>query len=140
MSCKKQITNPKKQLPIAIGKKIKNKALGIFSKHTATLNDGRKKENEDIRIIHTLALMHYNPVRQYRGDIFIIQAGTEVEDPEFYDETLGWKRLVKGKIEIAKVAGSNNDTIIEDNLYNSQLSNLIKNKLEEVQKHNAVSA
>lgn len=123
------------QKNMSLGRKIKNKAIELFLKPAATTYTGKKREHEDIRIIHTLALMHYNPKKIYNGDIFVIQAGNEVEDPEFYDNTLGWKRLVKGKIEIAKVAGSNNDTIIEDSLYNSQLSILIKNKLDEVRKH-----
>lgn len=124
------------QKNLSLGKKIKNKALTVFSKPSANIPDQKEKETEDIRIIHTLALINYNPQKQFEGDIFAIRAGGPIEDPEFYDDTLGWKRLVKGSVDIVQVEGSNNDTIIEDDLYNSQLSLLLKNKLDEVWKYN----
>lgn len=115
-----------------LGKKLKDKALGIFSKkHTEHITSA-KEVHEDIRVIHTLALMAYQPVRKYAGNVFIVRAGGPVEDPEFYDETIGWKKWVTGKIKVVQIEGSNNDTIIEEEQFNSQLCRFIREELEEV--------
>lgn len=118
---------------IRIGKKIKEKALGIFSKKAEETLPAHKVVNEDIRVIHTLALMAYKPSVKYNGNVFIVRAGGPVEDPEFYDETIGWKKWVNGKIEVVQIEGSNNDTIIEEEQYNSQLAAFLKKKLAESQ-------
>lgn len=123
-----------------LGKKIKDKALGIFSKKQIGETDKTSETHEDIRVIHTLALMAYQPVRKYNGDVFIVRAGGPVEDPEFYDETIGWKKWVNGNIEVVQVEGSNNDTIIEEEKYHSQLAASLKKKLEEVQQHDSISS
>jgi amino acid adenylation domain-containing protein len=120
------------QKNLNIGKKIKNKALNILNKASDNKEIISNPMQEDIRFIHTVALMNYNPKQKYNGDLFIIRTGGPVEDAEFYDEILGWKRLVTGKVEIVQVEGSDNDTIIEDNLYNSQLSLFLKKKIDEV--------
>lgn len=119
------------QKNLNIGKKLKNKALNIFNKST-TQQVVSDPIQEDIRFIHTLALMNYQPKQQYNGNLFVIKTGGPVEDPEFYDNTLGWQRLVNGKVEMMQVEDSNNDTIIENNLYNSQLAQFIKNKLDQI--------
>jgi acyl carrier protein len=120
------------QKNLNLGKKLKNKALNILHKSSDDKPVITDPMQEDIRFIHTLALMNYAPKHIYNGDLFIIRTGGPIEDPEFYDDTLGWKRLVKGKVEILQVDGSDNDTIIEDSLYNSQLSTLLKKKMDEV--------
>jgi thioesterase domain-containing protein len=120
------------QKNLNLGKKIKTKALNILHKSSDDKPAVTDPIQEDIRFIHTLALMNYNPKQIYNGDLFIIRTGGPVEDSEFYDESLGWKRLVKGKVEIVQVEGSDNDTIIEEQQYNSQLASLLKNKLNQV--------
>lgn len=122
-----------------LGRKIKDKALGIFTKKIAGPEHPAGEKHEDIRVIHTLALMAYQPVRKYNGDVFIVRAGGPVEDPEFYDETIGWKKWVNGKIEVVQVEGSNNDTIIEEEQYHSQLAAFLKRKLEEVQLSDSIT-
>lgn len=123
-----------------LGKKIKDKALGIFSKKQADDAPQVSENQEDIRVIHTLALMAYQPAAKYKGDVFIVRAGGLVEDPEFYDETIGWKKWVNGKIEVVQVEGSNNDTIIEEEQYHSQLAAFLKKKLEKVQLSDQITA
>jgi thioesterase domain-containing protein len=115
-----------------LGKKIKDKAMGLFSKKTPDTNNPVEQNQEDIRVIHTLALMAYQPVRKLNGNVFIVRVGGTVEDSEFYDETIGWKKWVNGKIEVVQVEGSNNDTIIEEEQYHSQLSGFLKKKLDEI--------
>ncbi len=122
-----------------LGRKIKDKALGIFTKKVTDNPQSVEEKQEDIRVIHTLALMAYQPVRKYHGDVFIVRAGGPVEDPEFYDETIGWKKWVTGKIEVVQVEGSNNDTIIEEEQYHSQLAAFLKKKLEEVQLSDSIT-
>ncbi|MEO5570671.1 MAG: amino acid adenylation domain-containing protein [Bacteroidia bacterium] len=123
------------QKNLNLGKKIKNKALNILHKSSDVKPVLTDPMQEDIRFIHTLALMIYNPKQMYNGDLFIIRTGGPIEDSKFYDSTLGWKRLVNGKVEIVQVEGSDNDTIIEEQQFNSQLASLIKNKLDEVWKY-----
>ena len=123
------------QKNLNLGKKLKNKALNILHKPSDEKPVITDPMQEDIRFIHTLALMNYNPKQTYNGDLFIIRTGGPVEDSEFYDDTLGWKRLVKGRVEILQVENSDNDTIIEEEKYNSQLATLLKNKLDDVWKH-----
>ncbi|MCC6384531.1 MAG: hypothetical protein IT241_05175, partial [Bacteroidia bacterium] len=115
---------------ISIGRKIKDKAMSIISKkkNGNSLTDSTPVQ-EDIRVIHSLAILAYHPASKYNGDIFIIRAGGPIEDPEFYDTTLGWRSWVNGKIEIVQIEGSNNDTIIEDEQYNRQLASFIREKL-----------
>jgi len=125
------------QKNLNLGRKLKNKALNILHKPADGKPAVADPVQEDIRFIHTLALMNYNPKGLYKGDLFIIRTGGPVEDAEFYDNTLGWKRLVKGKIEILQVDNSDNDTIIEEEKYNSQLASLLKNKLDEVWNYKA---
>jgi amino acid adenylation domain-containing protein len=120
------------QKNLSLGKKLKNKALNILHKPSDEKTEVADPMQEDIRFIHTVALMNYHPKQSYDGDLFIIRTGGPVEDPEFYDDTLGWKRLVKGKVEILQIENSDNDTIIEEEQYNSQLASLLKNKLDEV--------
>ncbi|MFI5218625.1 MAG: amino acid adenylation domain-containing protein [Bacteroidia bacterium] len=120
---------------ISLGKIIKNKALNIFGKSNGGNSGPADSMQEDIRFIHTVALMNYNPVKVYKGDLFIIRTGGAIEDSEFYDASLGWKRLVKGKVEVLQVEGSDNDTIIEEEQYNTQLALFLKDKLDEVWKY-----
>jgi thioesterase domain-containing protein len=114
---------------INLGRRIRNKARNVLQKasgQTVTTDP----ERDDIRFIHSLALIQYDPKHVFEGDVFVVRAGGPVEDPEYYDETLGWKRLVKGQIRLAQVEGSNNDTIVERTEYNSRLAALIREQLE----------
>jgi thioesterase domain-containing protein/acyl carrier protein len=116
-----------------LGRKLKEKTLSkLFGKSSASQAE-QLPQQDDIRVIHSLALMAYQPSGKYHGDIFIVRAGGEIEDPQFYDHTLGWNKWVTGKIEVVQIEGSNNDTIIEEEQYSSQLADHIRRKLEELQ-------
>lgn len=123
-----------------LGKKLKDKAFGIFSKKATESPQPAKENQEDIRVIHTLALMAYQPAGKYNGDVFIVRAGGPVEDSDFYDETIGWSKWVNGKIEVVQIEGSNNDSIIEEEQYNAQLASFLGKKLKEVQTSDCLTA
>ncbi len=116
-----------------LGKKLRDKTLGKLFGKTSASQAEQSPQQDDIRVIHTLALMAYQPSGKYNGDVFIVRAGGEIEDPQFYDQTLGWKKWMNGKIEVVQIEGSNNDTIIEEEQYSSQLAEFIRRKLEELQ-------
>ncbi|MBK9049054.1 MAG: amino acid adenylation domain-containing protein [Bacteroidetes bacterium] len=81
----------------------------------------------DLRTIHSVALLNYHPVHVYSGDLVIFRTADPIE--AFYNETLGWDRLVTGKIETTIIEGCNNDTIITDEPYNAIMALKIKEYL-----------
>jgi hypothetical protein len=83
----------------------------------------------DLRTIHSLALLNYHPTEVYNGNITVIRTGEPIE--EFFNEKMGWDRLVSGKIEISSIEGSDNDTIITDEPYNALLSQMVRIRLEQ---------
>lgn len=118
----------------------KNKFIGntIFSKARNMLGGPSRVEEvqideqkevlgHDLRSIHSLALLNYHPVQIYQGDITVIRTGEPLE--AFYDEKMGWKRLVTGKIEISSIAGCDNDSIITKAPYNITLSCMVRDYL-----------
>ena len=82
----------------------------------------------DLRTIHSLALLNYHPSHSYKGDLVIFRTADPIE--EFYNEYLGWDRLITGKIETTVIAGCNNDTIITDEPYNAIMAVKIREYLE----------
>jgi len=119
---------------LTIGKTIFTKARSIIG------GSGRVEEiqiddapvqggvGHDLRTIHSLALLNYHPVDVYQGNITVIRTGEPLE--EFFNEKMGWDRLVSGNIEISSIAGSDNDTIITDEPYNSILAGMVRDRLE----------
>jgi len=119
---------------LTIGKTIFTKARSIIG------GSGRVEEiqiddapvqggvGHDLRTIHSLALLNYHPVEVYQGNITVIRTGEPLE--EFFNEKMGWDRLVSGNIEISSIAGSDNDTIITDEPYNSILAGMVRDRLE----------
>lgn len=120
----------------------KNLSIGktIFSKAKSIIGGSGKVEEvqidelpsgdvvgHDLRTIHSLALLNYHPVEVYQGDITVIRTGEPIE--EFFNEKMGWDRLVSGKIEISSIDGSDNDTIITDEPYNAILSGMVRDRL-----------
>jgi amino acid adenylation domain-containing protein len=82
----------------------------------------------DLRTIHSLALLNYHPAHIYHGSLVIIRSDEPIAD--FYEEDLGWKRLVKGDINVHVIYGCDNDTIITDEPYNAELSLIVKQYIE----------
>jgi amino acid adenylation domain-containing protein len=86
----------------------------------------------DLRGIHSLALLNYHPVHVIPSGLFIYRTSDPIEDN--YNEHLGWDRLIKGVIHTTVISGCDNDTIITDEPYNVTLSTRIKEHLEIVRK------
>jgi len=82
----------------------------------------------DLRTIHSLALLNYHPTHIYHGSLVIIRSDEPIAD--FYEEDLGWERLVKGDIKVHVISGCDNDTIITDEPYNSELSLIVKQYID----------
>jgi hypothetical protein len=57
----------------------------------------------------------------------VIRTGEPLE--AFYDEQMGWKRLVSGKIEISAIEDCDNDSIITQAPYNITLSHKVHDYL-----------
>ena len=84
----------------------------------------------DLRTIHSRALLAYHPHHVFRGDVALIRTGEPIED--YFNEYMGWDRLIKGKIETTIIDGSDNDTIITDEPYNVILSLKVKEYLDKI--------
>jgi len=82
----------------------------------------------DLRTIHSLALLHYSPQKQFIGSLSLFRNNEPIE--AFYNTELGWDRLVKGAITCDVIAGCDNDTIITDEPFNVELSLHIKRRLD----------
>ncbi|MBL0343533.1 MAG: hypothetical protein IPP71_23355 [Bacteroidetes bacterium] len=84
----------------------------------------------DLRNIHSLSLLNYHPTHVYKGSLVIFRTSDPIE--AFFDESLGWKRLITGTIETTVIDGCNNDTIITDEPYNAILSIKLKEYLDKL--------
>ena len=84
----------------------------------------------DLRTIHSVALLNYHPDQVYHGNLVIFRTADPIED--FYNEYLGWDRLVTGSINTVIIEGCDNDTIITEEPYNIILSEAIREHLERV--------
>ncbi|HEX5001325.1 MAG TPA: amino acid adenylation domain-containing protein [Bacteroidia bacterium] len=82
----------------------------------------------DLRTIHSLALLHYSPQKHFKGKLALFRNNEPIE--AFYNDKLGWDRLVQGEITCDVIDGCDNDTIITDEPYNIELSLLIKHRLD----------
>ena len=60
----------------------------------------------------------------------LVKTGEEIA--KHYDETLGWKRLIGGEIEILQIPGSDNDTIITHKEYYTQLAQYLNQALNNI--------
>lgn len=105
---------------------------------SATASAGDKELiGNDLRSVHSLALLNYHPAHQYRGDLTIIRTDEPIED--LYNDVLGWDRLVKGEIRSHVIEGCDNDTIITDHPYNKELSLIIRDNLRRLEPGNEAS-
>jgi amino acid adenylation domain-containing protein len=87
----------------------------------------RGQIGNDLRSVHSLALLNYHPVHTYNSSLTIIRTDEPIED--FYNENLGWDRLIRGQIRSHIIEGCDNDTIITDHPYNMKLSVIIRDHL-----------
>jgi amino acid adenylation domain-containing protein len=110
------------------GKKVLSKITRVFDSSAPEETKVLAKTKPDIRWVHSVALLKYQPDSIYDGDVILIKTGEEVA--KHYDDTLGWKRLISGKIEMHKIEGSDNDTIITHKEYYEQLAAIIKQELK----------
>jgi len=95
------------------------------------IEEESKELGHDLRSIHSSALLNYNPTHIYGGDIAIIRTNEPIEN--YFNEFLGWDRLVTGKIETTVIDGSDNDTIITDEPFNTILSLKVKEYLDKTE-------
>lgn len=109
----------RKVLAMVLGKKVDNASGEIVV--------GEAKR-PDIRYIHTVALLNYKPKSTYNGNITLIRTGEETAS--HYNEQLGWDKYIKGKLTIEFVPESDNDTIVTEEKYYSQLAAIVKKGLE----------
>lgn len=115
-----------------LGKKLLFKARKFMPAENAvtemSIDEPSESIGNDLRTIHSLALLNYHPTHVYKGDLVIFRTADPIE--EFYNEYLGWDRLISGKIETTVIAGCNNDTIITDEPYNAIMAVKIREYLE----------
>ena len=109
------------------GKKVLSKLTSVFDSGKNSQTEDNVKTKPDIRWVHSVALLHYQPATTYKGDVVLVKTGDEVA--KHYDETLGWKRLISGNIEMHIVPESDNDSIITTETYYSVLGALLNQKL-----------
>lgn len=109
------------------GKKVLSKLTRVFDSSKENEQEENVKTKPDIRWVHSVALLHYQPETSYNGDVVLVKTGDEVA--KHYDETLGWKRLISGNIEMHIVPESDNDSIITTEKYYHQLGALLNEKL-----------
>ena len=67
---------------------------------------------------------------EYSEKVILIKTGEEVA--KHYDETLGWKRLISGEIEMHQITGSDNDTIITHKEYYTQLAQYLNQAINQI--------
>lgn len=120
---------------INIGKKLFYKA-GILTPQAENLveevqiDESAAEYGHDLRTIHSVALLNYHPTHVFHGNLFIFRTADPIES--YYNEFLGWDRLVDGKIETTVIEGCDNDTIITEEPYNALLSRKVKKYLDEL--------
>ncbi len=123
-----------------LGKKIFTKAKGLLPSEKAPvipeiqIDEPVLEVGNDLRTIHSLALLNYHPTHIYNGSLVIFRTADPIE--AFYNEYLGWDRLIKGKIETTIIEGCNNDTIITDEPYNVVVSLKLKEYLDHLHSEN----
>lgn len=122
-----------------LGKKLLFKARKFMPADNAvtevSIDEPSNAIGNDLRTIHSLALLNYHPTHSYKGDLVIFRTADPIE--EFYNEHLGWDRLISGKIETTVIEGCNNDTIITDEPYNAIMAVKIREYLERRNDQNA---
>lgn len=125
---------------INLGKKLFTKAKDLLPSDKATvipeiqIDEPLTEVGNDLRTIHSLAILNYHPAHIYNGSLVIFRTADSIE--AFYNEYLGWDRLIKGKIETTIIEGCNNDTIITDEPYNIILSLKLKEYLDRLHAEN----
>jgi thioesterase domain-containing protein len=117
---------------ISMGKKLLSKARILESKipeiEEIQIDEPVSEVGNDLRTIHSVALLNYHPVLTYKGNIFIFRTSEPIE--KYFNDQMGWDRLVSGTIETTIIPGSDNDTIITDEPYNVILSQQVKAYLD----------
>lgn len=123
-----------------LGKKLFTRAKGFLPSEKATvipeiqIDEPVIEVGNDLRTIHSLALLNYHPSHIYNGPLVIFRTADPIE--AFYNEHLGWDRLIKGKIETTIIEGCNNDTIITDEPFNVIVSLKLKEYLDRLHAEN----
>jgi thioesterase domain-containing protein len=115
-----------------LGKKLLFKSKSPVTDNQANVEEIQIDESiqelgHDLRTIHSVALLNYHPIHIYNGNLIIFRTADPIED--FYNENLGWDRLITGKIETVIIEGCDNDTIITDEPFNTILSLSVKSFL-----------
>ncbi len=109
---------------VSLGKKLFARSGNLRTDEALNKNDSI---GNDLRTIHSLALLNYHPTHTYDGDLIIIRTDEPI-DP-YFNDVLGWDRLIKGKITSYVIAGCDNDTIITDAPYNIELAQIVRDHL-----------
>jgi hypothetical protein len=112
----------------SVGRKmmnIVNKVVGNSSQTAVVATE--KKTKPDVRWVHSVALLSYQPKDIYDGNAVLVRTGEEVA--KYYDDYLGWQRLINGKINLYVVPGSTNDSIITEEQYFSQLGKILNDEI-----------
>jgi len=115
-----------------VGKTLLGKAKKLMGNNelekAPPSNDHIEEMGHDLRTIHSQALLDYNPNHIYHGDLALFRTGEPIDS--YFNEYMGWDRLIKGKIEITVIDGCDNDTIITDEPYNAILSQKVREYLD----------
>ncbi len=117
---------------LEVGKKLlfhsgKSKKSEISQNGSGLDNEQVPETGNDLRNIHSLALLNYHPTHRIHTNLYIYRTDDPIE--KHFNEHLGWDRLVKGGIYTTIVPGSDNDTIITDEPFNVLLSKSIGDHL-----------
>ena len=112
------------------GKKVLSKLTKVFDSGNTATADVKVNTKPDIRWVNSVALLNYQPEGEYSEKVVLVKTGEEIA--KHYDETLGWKRLIGGEIEILQIPGSDNDTIITHKEYYTQLAQYLNQALNNI--------
>jgi thioesterase domain-containing protein len=112
------------------GKKVLSKLTKVFDSGNTATTEVKVNTKPDIRWVNSVALLNYQPESEYSEKVVLIKTGEEIA--RHYDETLGWKRLINGEIEMHQIPGSDNDTIITHKEYYTQLAQYLNQALNQI--------
>ncbi len=116
----------------SVGRKMMSMVNKVVGNSQATVVASEKKSKPDVRWVHSVALLSYQPKDIYNGNAVLVRTGEEVA--KHYDNYLGWQRLINGKINLHVVAGSTNDSIITEEQYFSQLGKILSDEISKAGK------
>ena len=106
-----------------------------------TLDNWRGKQHKDLSsrqmhyILEILAMEHgkvikkYEP-RPYRGDVLLFRASKQLSGL-VADESLGWKRILKGNLDVCEIPGHQQNLLREPNVL--RLAKDLDNRMKAIQ-------